>query len=134
MRGARSAIWTAGLRPACGRDGRGPDVGRQRLAERKPMKRRELMLLMGGMMVVPHALRAQQKAMPVIGFLHGGSPGPTAANLAAFHRGLSENGYVVGQNLAIEYRWAEARYDRLPALATDLVNRKVDVIVGAAPL
>ena len=93
------------------------------------MRRRELMLLLGGTMTAARALRAQQKAMPVIGYLAGGSPGPNAPLVAAFRQGLSETGYVEEQNLAIEYRWAEGRYDRLPALAADLVGRKVDVIV-----
>ena len=79
----------------------------------------------------PSALRAQQKAMPVIGHLSSESPGPDAPYVAAFHQGLSETGYVEGQNLAIEYRWAEHPYDRLPALAADLVGRKVDAIVAA---
>jgi putative tryptophan/tyrosine transport system substrate-binding protein len=74
-------------------------------------------------------LRAQQKAIPVIGFLGGDSPGPAASYLVTFHQGLSETGWVEGQNLTIEYRWAEDHYDRLPALAADLVGRKVDVIV-----
>src|SRR5438045_6435167 len=100
------------------------------------MRRRELMLLLGGMMTAARALRAQQKVMPVIGFLSSLSPGPTAPYMAAFRQGLSETGYVEGQNVAIEYRWAEGRYDRLPALAADLVGRKVDLIVasgGPAP-
>jgi putative ABC transport system substrate-binding protein len=82
-------------------------------------------------MTAPRAVRAQ-KAMPVIGFLGSVSPGATTPYLARFHRGLSETGYVEGQNLAIEYRWAEGRYDRLPALAADLAARKVDVIVASA--
>jgi putative ABC transport system substrate-binding protein len=73
--------------------------------------------------------------MPVVGHLSTGSPGPGVANVAAFRDGLSETGYVEGQNVAIEYRWAEGRYDRLPALAADLVSHKVDVIaaVGGNP-
>jgi putative ABC transport system substrate-binding protein len=90
--------------------------------------RRELMLVLGGMMVAMRAPRAQQKAMPVIGLLSSTSPGASAPVVAAFRQGLSEAGYVEGQNLAIEHRWAEGHYDRLPALAADLVDRKVDVI------
>jgi putative tryptophan/tyrosine transport system substrate-binding protein len=94
------------------------------------MRRRELILLLGGELIAPRALRAQQKAMPIIGFLGVSSPGPTAPYVAAFEQGLSEAGWVEGKNVTIEFRWAEARYDRLPALAADLVGRKVDVIVA----
>jgi putative tryptophan/tyrosine transport system substrate-binding protein len=92
------------------------------------MRRRELLLLVGGAVTASHALRADQKAMPVIGFLSSASPGPNA-NLAALRQGLSETGFVEGQNVAVEYRWAEGRFDRLPELAADLVGRGVDVIV-----
>jgi putative ABC transport system substrate-binding protein len=95
------------------------------------MRRRELMFVLAGMMTAAPALRAQQKAMPVIGFLGLASPGPFAPFVAAFHEGLSETGYVDGQNVAIEYRWAEGQPDRLPALAVDLVRRKVDVIAAS---
>jgi putative tryptophan/tyrosine transport system substrate-binding protein len=91
------------------------------------MKRPELLLL-GGAMIAARALRAQQKAMPVIGYLGSGSPGPFAPFAAAFRQGLGEIGYVEGQNVAIEFRWAEGHYDRLPPLAADFVSRKVDVI------
>src|SRR5205823_8710564 len=95
------------------------------------MSRRELLLLLGSVMAAARPLRAQQKAMLVIGFLGIGSPGPVRAPyLAAFRQGLSETAYIDGQNLAIEYRWAEGNPDRLPALAADLVVRKVDVIVN----
>jgi putative tryptophan/tyrosine transport system substrate-binding protein len=96
------------------------------------MRRRELLLLLGGAMAASRALRAQQKAMPVIGSLAIASPVPAAPFLAAFRQGLGETGYVEGQNLAIEYRGAEGRYDRLPALAAELVARKVDVILAQA--
>ena len=95
------------------------------------MRRRELLVLVGGAATAPRVLHAQQKAMPVIGFLGSTSPGPYAPFVAAFRQGLSETGWVEGQNMKIEYRWAEGRYDRLPALAADLVGRKVDVIAAS---
>ena len=96
------------------------------------MNRREFLLLLGGAMSVARPLRAQQKAMPVIGFLGVGSPGSQAALVAAFREGVSQTGWVEGQNVMIEYRWAEGRLDRLPVLAADLVDRKVDVIAAMA--
>jgi putative ABC transport system substrate-binding protein len=92
------------------------------------MRRRDFVILLAGAMGGrPFAVRAQQKVMPVIGFL--GSTSRDAPLVAAFLEGLAETGYVEGQNAAIEYRWAEGRYDRLPALAAELVKRRVDVIV-----
>ena len=92
------------------------------------MNRRKLMVLLGGGMIASRGARAQQKAMRVIGFLSSEGSGALAPRLAAFRQGLSETGYVEGQNVAIEYRWAEGRFDRLPKLAADLVGRKVNVI------
>ena len=95
------------------------------------MKRRELVLLLAGAMTAARAPRAQQKAMPVIGWLSSVSPGPSAHFVAAFRQGLGETGYVEGQNVTIEYRWAEGRDDRLPAFAADLVGSNVDLIVAS---
>jgi ABC-type uncharacterized transport system substrate-binding protein len=96
------------------------------------MRRRDFMPVLAGAAAYPLLARAQQKATPVIGVLNSGSPGPAAPYVAAFRRGLSETGYVEGQNLTIEYRWAEGSYERLPALAADLVRRKVDLIVAGS--
>ncbi len=98
------------------------------------MTRREFLLLLGGAMAMVQEVRAQQRAMRVISYLGGGSAGPSAPFVAALRQGLGETGYVEGENVAFEYRWAEGHYDQLPALAADLVNRNVDVIVaGGTP-
>ena len=96
-----------------------------------PMRRREFMTLLGGAAATwPVAARARQVARPVMGFMDSGSPVPNAQLVAALKQGLNESGYVEGQNLSIEYRWAEGNYSRLPELATDLVRRQVAVIVA----
>jgi len=94
------------------------------------MNRRELLLLAASAMIPARTPRAQQKVMPVIGYLNGTTPEANALGLAAFLQGLSETGWVEGQNLAIEYRYAEFHYDRLPGLAADLVGRGVNVIAA----
>jgi putative ABC transport system substrate-binding protein len=94
------------------------------------MKRREFIALLGGAAAWPLRARAQKPGLPIIGFLNGGTPEGYADMVAAFHQGLKEVGYVIGENVGIEYRWARGDYDRLPALAGELIRLNVAVIVA----
>jgi putative ABC transport system substrate-binding protein len=96
------------------------------------VKRRDFITLLGGAAAWPLAARGQQ-AVPLVGFLNGGSPGGFGPQLNAFRQGLKEVGYVEGQNVAIEYRWANDQYDRVAALTDDLVRRRVSVIAANTP-
>ena len=98
------------------------------------MRRREFICLIGCATTWPFSALAQQHKVPLVGFLHFGSRHTFEYQVAAFNQGLKDTDYVDGQNAAIEYRWAEGRYDRLPALAADLVSRKVDVITAIGPV
>jgi putative tryptophan/tyrosine transport system substrate-binding protein len=111
--------------PLCCQSGKGQQMP---LGE---LKRREFVTLLGGVVAWPLVVQAQQPTMPVIGFLNQGSAKPSGYLAAAFRKGLSDVNYVEGRNVEIEYRWAESQYNELPKLATDLVNRKVAVIVAA---
>ena len=94
------------------------------------MRRREFIIFLGSGAAWSNMARAQQPALPVIGFLHSTSAGPNVGTVSAFREGLKQAGYVDGQNIAIEFRWADGHYDRLPALATDLVRERVAVIAA----
>src|SRR6516162_4016714 len=99
------------------------------------MRRRQFIAGLGSAAAWPVAARAQQAAVPVVGFVNGGSADALSRSVAAFRKGLNETGCVEGQNVTVEYQWLEGQYDRLPALVADLVRRRVSVIVpGTLPV
>ena len=97
------------------------------------VRRREFIRLLSVAVTWPAIVRAQQTTLPVVGFINGASPAPYAPNVNGFLQGLKETGYIEGQNVTIEYRWAEGQYDRLPEMAAELVRRRVNVIVANTP-
>jgi putative tryptophan/tyrosine transport system substrate-binding protein len=97
------------------------------------MRRRDFLSVIAGATAWPLHARAQQTSLPVVGFLNSASSNGYASMAAAFKRGLKEAGYAEGQNVTIEYRWADNQYERLPALAADLVNRRVNLIFANSP-
>ena len=98
------------------------------------LRRRDFVAGLGGAVTWPLTARGQQRAMPVVGFISGGSAEPSADGVAAFRKGLSQSGYVEGQNVTVEYHWLNGQYDGLPALMADLVRRRVAVIATPAAL
>src|SRR5215472_14533440 len=131
-----SGGWIADIRPVFPKWLRRAIIHAQRRIEGPRMRRRNLMTVLAGAAAYPLTAGAQQKATRAVGFLNGASPESYATFVAAFRSGLNDTGYTEGRNLAIEFRWAQDRPQRLPALAADLVSRGVEVLVaaGGSPL